>query len=67
MKITGEQLFFLIQVLKDSLEIQMGYDWSFHHKRDERKKFYNKFIQSILLQHDIHVEGFDLKKAQNMK
>lgn len=67
MKIKGDELFFLIQVLKDSLEIQNGYDWSFKYKKNERKIFYEKLIKEILLQHKINIEDFDLTKIQNIK
>lgn len=65
MQITGEELFFLIQVLKDSLDIQMGYDWSFTQKREQRKIFYDKFIQSLVSQQAIEIQEIDLSKFQN--
>lgn len=55
MKITGNQLFFLMQVLKDSLEIQMGYDWNFTQKREERKKFHEELLKSLLLNEKVNV------------
>ncbi len=65
MKITGEHLLFLVQVLKDSLDIQTGYDWNFTHKRKERELFYDKFIQSLLSQQDVNIQGLDLSNDQN--
>jgi hypothetical protein len=64
MQITGEQLFFLVQVLRDSLDIQMGYDWSFRKKRDERKQFYENFIYTILSQKNIDIKDLDLTKLK---
>lgn len=55
MQLQGEQLLFLVQVLKDSLEIQMGYDWPFTHRRDQRKSFYENLINSALSQEQINI------------
>jgi hypothetical protein len=60
MKMTGEQLLFLMQVLKDSLDIQMGYDWSFNHKKDQRKAFYDKFIELLISQQSIETPAIDI-------
>lgn len=62
MQISGEQLFYLVQVLKDSLDIQMGYDWSFKNKRDNRKEFLEKLMKSILTQEKVDVSEVDLSK-----
>jgi len=67
MQITGEQLFFLVQVLKDSLDIQMGYDWSFNYKLEQRKLFYNKFIQLLLSQDTVNIELMDLSKIKKLE
>lgn len=55
MQITGTQLLFLIQVLKDSTEIQMGYDWNFANKRQERQKFHDDLLTSLFLKEKINV------------
>jgi hypothetical protein len=47
MIISGEQLLFLVQVLKDSLDIQMGYDWNFKSNRDQRKKFHEELLKLL--------------------
>lgn len=66
MQISGEQLYYLVQVLKDSLDIQMGYDWSFKSKRDSRKEFYEKLLKSILTQDKIDVPEVDLAKFKQI-
>jgi hypothetical protein len=65
MKITGEQLFFLTQVLKDSLDIQGGYGWVFKKSRDQRRVFYDDFIRSILCQQKVQIPEADLSKIKN--
>lgn len=57
MKITSDQLFFMIQVLEDSLEIQMGYDWSFKYKRDKRKAFKDEIFKSLIAQESIDIQS----------
>jgi hypothetical protein len=56
MHITGEQLYFLIQVLKDSLDLQQGYDWPFTHKRETRKKFHEELIKTIITNENVSVK-----------
>jgi len=65
MKITGEQLLFLVQVLKDSLEIQMGHDWTFKNKREQRQKFYDTLLKELISQNIVKIEEIDLSKLYN--
>lgn len=65
MQITGQQLLFLVRVLKDSLDIQMGYDWNFHDKRDQRKIFYDRLIESLVSQQSIEIQEVDVSKLNN--
>lgn len=65
MQINGEQLFFLLQILKDSLDIQMGYDWNFKYKKEKRKNFYEELLRSILSQENFHIQEFDKYKFKN--
>lgn len=66
MQISGDQLLFLIQVLKDSLDIQMGYDWSFKYKKEQRSQFYEKFIQTILSKEHFSID-VDINKLKDIK
>lgn len=66
MQITGEQFFYLVQVLKDSLDIQLGYDWSFHSKRDSRQDFYRQLLKSIMVQDKIEIADPDLVKLKKL-
>lgn len=56
MQISGEKFYFLMQVLKDSLEIQSGYDWNFEHKLEARKKFYDELMKIIITQDFIEIK-----------
>lgn len=67
MQISGEQLYYLVQVLKDSLDIQMGYDWSFKSKRDSRKEFYEKLLKSALNQEAIDIPEVKFSKLKNIE
>lgn len=67
MKITGEQLFFLIEVLKDSLKIQLGYDWNFTHRQKERKVFYKDFMHTLISQQDVDIAEVDLSEIKKLK
>lgn len=55
MQITGNQLLFLLQVLKDSLKGEMGYDYAYKYKREQRKAFQEELMHSILLQEKVDV------------
>lgn len=67
MHISGEQLFYLVQVLKDSLTIQMGYDWNFTSKRDSRKDFHDRLIKSLMLQDKIDIAEVDLSAIKKLE
>lgn len=56
----------LPKILKDSLDIQMGYDWSFHHKREQRKIFYDKFIECLVSQQSIEIQEIDKFKFKDL-
>lgn len=62
MKITGEQLIFLVDILKDSLEVQMGYDWVFKSSRDQRKLFHDNLLKCLLSQQKVEVKGLNKSK-----
>lgn len=66
MKITGEQLNFLIQVLRDSLEIQMGYDWTFKYKKEKRKEFYQSLIEELLSSAKVQINKFDVSNIEKI-
>ncbi len=66
MKITGEDLFFLIQVLKDSLSVEMGSRYVFNNAHDIRQKFHDQFIQSILRHQEFEVQGIDYSKLNEI-
>ncbi len=67
MQISGDQLYYLVQVLKESLDIQMGYDWSFTSKRDSRKDFYERLIKSLMLQDKIDITEVDLAALKKLE
>ncbi|HHF7341042.1 TPA: hypothetical protein ACPSKZ_000691 [Legionella anisa] len=64
MQITGKQLVFLIQVLKDSLEVQMGYGWIFKYNHEQRESFYQELIESLFSQNDVEVKEIDLSELK---
>lgn len=55
MKIPASQLLQLMQILKDSMEIQMGYDWNFKSTHAERKKLYDELLKSIVSEQIIEI------------
>lgn len=67
MQITGDQLLFLVQVLKDSLNIEMGYGWVFEQSRNKRKIFYDEFMKNLISQQDINIQEMDHSKFRNME
>lgn len=52
MTISGEQLYFLMQVLNDSLKFEMGYDWPFTIRREKRKQFYDALIKEMMAKNE---------------
>lgn len=57
MTISSEQLYLLMQVLKDSLEIKMGYDWTFEMKLEKRKTFYEELIKQAITTDRVNING----------
>lgn len=64
MQISGKQLWFLVQVLKDSLELQMGYDWSFKYRLEQRKAFHEELLQLLITQNNVDVSEMDVSKLE---
>lgn len=67
MYIKGSQLLYMLQVIKDSLKLQLGTDWAFEASQKSREKFYNELIKSLIDQEDkIEVRELDLGKMKSI-
>jgi hypothetical protein len=57
MKLSEEQFLFLIQVLKESIEVDPRFDYVFSNAKLERKRFYKQLVATqpaeILLKIDL--------------
>lgn len=61
MQISGDKLLFLIQVLRDSLNIEKTQQWTFQHSHDAREKFFENFMDSILGNLSFEIKEKDTK------
>lgn len=58
MKLSGEQLLFLLNVLKDSLDIHKSYAYVFNSSHERRKKFYEEFMNKLIVSSNPEVLNF---------
>ena len=55
----------MLQVIKDSLQLQLGTDWAFEAPLKSREKFYNDTIKSLIDQEDkIEVKDLNIKNVK---
>lgn len=67
MEISGEQLLYLIRVLKESLDLPIGYDYPFTYKKTQREIFHEKLMATLLSQKEIEVQKLDLMGLQELE